>query len=99
MLVEITPDYIDFNKHVNNTNYVVFAERAAVNAQKRIAFLKKARLKRIQIAYKRAATLEDSPLSIQTKVVPGFTEHRIVSENNQNMEFARLRLNWARKER
>ena len=90
---EITTDYIDFNQHVNNTHYVTFAERALDPV-----FLKKAKLKRIQVAYKNAAKLGDKA-KVETKIAPGFTDHQIVSEDDANKLFARVRFSWARKER
>lgn len=90
---EITPDYIDFNQHVNNTHYITFAERTLDPA-----FLKKARLERIRAAYKQSATLGDT-LQVDTKIAPGFTDHQISSATNPNTIFARVRLSWAQKDR
>ena len=89
---DIVPDHIDFNQHVNNTNYVTFAEQSLDPV-----FLKKARLKRIQVAYKQAAKMGDK-LKIETKIAPGFTDHQISSEESAR-QFARVRFHWIHKER
>ena len=88
---EITPDYIDFNQHVNNTHYITFAERALDPV-----FLKKARLERIRAAYKQSATMGDT-LQVDTKIAPGFTDHQISSATTPNTIFARVRLSWAQR--
>lgn len=88
---EIPYDHIDFNQHVNNTNYVLYAQRAIDPL-----FLKKARLKRIQIAYKKAAQLGDR-LKVETQIAPGFTDHQISSQTQPNQQFARVRLAWVPK--
>ena len=85
---EITYDHIDFNQHVNNTNYVVFAERTLDPV-----FLKKNRLKRIQVAYKQAAVLGDK-LRIDSKITPSCTDHQISSATQSNRPFARVRFSW-----
>ena len=89
----VSTDHIDFNQHINNTNYVVFAERTLSPE-----FLKKAKLQRIQAAYKQAAKLGDS-LRIQTQIAPGFTDHQIVSATNPDINFARIRFHWAKRDR
>ncbi|MBQ3696192.1 MAG: hypothetical protein II938_04435 [Alphaproteobacteria bacterium] len=90
---EITPDYIDFNQHVNNTHYITFAERALDPV-----FLKKARLKRIRVAYKQAALLGDK-LKVESKIAPGFTDHQISSVSDPTKQFARIRFSWLPKAR
>ena len=93
---DIFYDHIDFNHHVNNTHYVSFAERSLSST-----FLKKARLKRIRIAYKQAALLGDK-VQIQTRICPGFTDHQIVSTpepDTPKKYFARVRLSWERKQK
>ncbi len=90
---EITPDYIDFNQHVNNTHYITFAERTMDPI-----FLKKARLERIRVAYKRSAQMGDT-LQVDTKIAPGFTDHQISSSIDPKTVFARVRFSWAPRNR
>lgn len=89
---DILLDHIDFNQHVNNTNYVVFAKRALDPL-----FLKRNRLKRIQVAYKQAALLGDK-LKIETKIEPTYTDHQISSVSQPNRQFARIRFSWQKKD-
>ena len=90
---EVTSDCIDFNQHVNNTHYVTFAQRALDPA-----FLKKAKLKRIQVAYRQAAILGEK-LKVETKIAPGFTDHQISSATTPGKQFARIRFLWTAKDR
>lgn len=84
----ISYDHIDFNQHVNNANYVTFAERGISPL-----LLKKIRLKRIAVAYKQAAKLGEQ-LKVQTAVQQNSSEHQISSVANPNTVFARVHFAW-----
>lgn len=90
---EITSDYIDFNQHVNNTHYVVFAERTLDSN-----LYKKEKLKRIQVAYKQAAVLGDT-LKVESKISPELTDHQISSATDSAKQFAQVRFFWNRDSR
>ncbi len=85
---KVTYDCVDFNQHMNNANYVVFAERA-LNPD----IHQKEKLKRIQVTYKQAAILGDK-LKVLTKITPDFTDHQISSATDKNKQFARVRFFW-----
>ena len=85
---KVTYDYIDFNQHMNNTNYIVFAERT-LNPD----IQKKENLRRIQVTYKQAAVLGDK-VKVSTKITPNFTDHQISSASDINKQFARIRFFW-----
>ena len=73
---------------MNNTNYIVFAERSLNQA-----LYKKERLKRIQIAYKQAAVLGDE-ISVSTKLTSDLTDHQLSSSSDPGKSFARVRFFW-----
>jgi len=81
-------DHIDFNQHVNNANYVTFAERGLSPI-----LLRKIQLKRIAIAYKQAAKLGDT-LKVQTALTPNGSAHQISSATKPNTVFARVQFTW-----
>jgi len=86
-------DYIDFNQHVNNSKYVIMAERG-LSPELR----KKIRLKRIAIAYKKGARLGDH-LKIQTQLNPLSSWHQIVSKDNEQQVCARVAFAWDKQSR
>ena len=81
-------DYIDFNQHVNNAAYVVFARQTLPTS-----FYERNRLTRVRAAYKASATLGDTML-IQTQKEDIQTLHKIVSKSNPSTEFARVQMDW-----
>ena len=89
----VETDHIDFNQHVNNTNYVIFAARSLSPE-----FLKKMQLKRIQAAYRQSAKMGDI-LCTQSQMGTEHTDHQIVSQENPDIQYARVRFHWTAKDR
>lgn len=85
-------DYIDFNQHVNNAAYVVFARQTLPTS-----FYEKNDLVRIRVAYKAPATLGDT-MVVQTQREGLETLHRIVSKSDTAKEYARIQMNWRERE-
>ena len=81
-------DYIDFNQHVNNAAYVVFARQTLPTS-----FYEKNDLVRIKVAYKAPAALGDT-MVVQTQREGLETLHRIVSKSDVSKEYARIQMNW-----
>ena len=81
-------DYIDFNRHVNNAAYVVFARQALPQS-----FYETHDLLRVRVAYKNPASLGDT-MVVQTQREGLETLHRIVSKSNTTKEYARIQMNW-----
>ena len=81
-------DYIDFNQHVNNASYVVFARQTLPTS-----FYEENQLTRVRAAYKAPAVLGDTML-IQTQKEDTQTLHRIVSKSNPAVEYARIQMDW-----
>ena len=81
-------DYIDFNRHVNNAAYVIFARQALPQS-----FYEKNDLVRVRVAYKNSASLGDT-MVVQTQREGQETLHRIVSKSDTSKEYARIQMNW-----
>lgn len=85
-------DYIDFNQHVNNAAYVVFARQTLPSS-----FYQQNDLVQVKVAYKAPATLGDT-MVVQTQREGLESIHRIVSKSDKTKEFARLQMFWRERE-
>ena len=83
-------DHIDFNQHINNANYIAFAQNVLSPA-----FLDCALPRRIQVSYLQPTTLGDT-VRIDTDLKnTDATDHQILSTQKGKL-LARVRINWAR---
>jgi acyl-ACP thioesterase len=85
-------DYIDFNHHVNNAAYVVFARQTIPPS-----FYERNDLTQVKIAYQSPVTLGDT-MVVQTQRDGQESIHRIVSKSDKTKEFARIQMFWRERE-
>ena len=90
---EVVPwDYIDFNRHVNNSRYVEMAARGVSPVR-----LKEMQLRRIAATFKRAAKYGEH-LQVQTQIDPLSSRHTIVPKDKGDTPYARVYFEWQKKQ-